>query len=451
MKLAIVGTGYVGLVTGVCFAEVGHEVVCVDLDRDKVERINAGDPPIFEAGLPELLERNVAAGRLKATTDVSEAVAGAAVSMIAVETPFDGKNIDLRSVGRAATDVGNALRSESGYHVVCVKSTVVPGTTSGMVAPLIEKASGKRLGVDLGIAMNPEFMAEGTAIDDCMNPDRVVIGADTARAAAVIAGLYEPFTGIDVVVTNTATAETIKYAANSFLATVISFANEIGNLCAAVGGVDVVDVMEGVHLDRRLSPILPAGRIRPGLLSFLFPGTGFGGSCFPKDVKALVSFGEQLGQPMRILKAVVETNSLQPAVTVDLCRSALGSVRGKRVAVLGLAFKPGTADVRESPAVPIIRALVQEGASVVAHDPLAIDNMKPVVADIPVEFDSDLQEVIRGADAIVLVTAWPAYRNIDEMIPARSTPVIDGRRLLDRRRFEQYRGIGLGQLDGHAN
>jgi UDPglucose 6-dehydrogenase/GDP-mannose 6-dehydrogenase len=235
-----------------------------------------------------------------------------------------------------------------------------------------------------------------------------------------------------------------KYAANSFLATVISFANEIANLCTEVGGVDAIDVMRAVHMDRRLSPLLPQGRITPGLMSFLSPGTGFGGSCFPKDVKALVSFGVRIGQSMRILDAVLETNRLQPALTVGLVREELGSLKGKRVAVLGLAFKPGTDDVRESPAISIIRSLVNEEAHVAAHDPIAIDSMKAELPNIIVNYCSDLREVTRGADAIVLVTSWPEYQNIHKYANVKSIPVIDGRRFLDKRQFERYRGIGLG-------
>ena len=249
-----------------------------------------------------------------------------------------------------------------------------------------------------------------------------------------------------VLVTDPASAEMIKYASNAFLATVISFANEIANLCATVGAIDVVDVLAGVHLDRRLSPITATGRIRPGLMSFLLPGTGFGGSCFPKDAKALISYGEQLGQPMRILSAVMETNLKQPGVTLSLVRTELGSLKGRRVAVLGLAFKPGTDDVRESPAEPILRALVSEGASVAAHDPIAIESMQRVLAGLPVDYGTDLAATVSGADAIVLVTSWPEYANLAALLVGRDVPVIDGRRFLNPGDFVRYRAIGRREV-----
>jgi UDPglucose 6-dehydrogenase/GDP-mannose 6-dehydrogenase len=283
-----------------------------------------------------------------------------------------------------------------------------------------------------------------------MQPDRIVIGAVDERSAEAIRRLYAPFATTDLVVTTPATAEMIKYTANSFLATVISFSNEIANLCAAAGGIDVVEVMRGVHLDRRLSPIRPEGRVRPGLMSFLFPGTGFGGSCFPKDVKALVSYGRQLDQSMRILDAVVATNRLQPAVTLGLLRDELGRLEGRRIAVLGLAFKPGTDDVRESPAEPIVRALVASGAEVFAHDPLAIDTMRRVLGDLPVRYVADPASAVRAADAVVLVTSWPEYASLDTLLAGCDVLVVDGRRFLDPAKFRRYRGIGRRDIKSSA-
>lgn len=445
MKITIIGSGYVGLVSGAGLAEVGHEVVCVDVNSSKIQSINSGVSPIYEKGLDELLLKNVSAGRLRATTDLKEAIVGADVSIIAVGTPFDGKEIDLSYIRQAATDIGKALQHAAAYHVVCVKSTVVPGTTQSVVGPLLEEVSVRKLGVDLGLCMNPEFLAEGSAVKDFMEPDRIVIGASDARAAALMQSMYKPFGVTDLVLTTLTTAEMCKYAANSFLATVISFSNEIANLCAAVGEVDAIDVMKAVHMDRRLSPLLPQGRITPGLMSFLLPGTGFGGSCFPKDVKALVSFGSKIGQPLPILEAVVETNQRQPDVTVGLVRSELGTLRDKRIAVLGLAFKPGTDDVRESPAIGVIAALLREGASVVAHDPIAIESMKRAHPNSAVLYCETLDDTLDDVDAIVLVTSWPEYERIHDLVKSRSVPVIDGRRFLDKTLFAHYSGIGLGK------
>lgn len=442
MNVVVIGTGYVGLVSAVCFAEIGHDVVCVDLDPVKVDRINKGLAPISEPGLDEILARHVASGRVRATVGVGTSLRNADISMIAVGTPFDGRTIDLKYVRQAAADIGHALADAPSHHVVCVKSTVVPGTTDGVVGPILEQTSGRTIGVNLGLVMNPEFLAEGTAVRDFMEPDRIVIGASHPAAADVMRRLYSPFKSTDVVVTTTATAEMIKYTANSFLATVISFANEIGNLCAAVGDVDVMDVMAGVHLDRRLSPLTASGRVRPGLMSFLLPGTGFGGSCFPKDLKALVAFGERLGEPMRILKSVVDTNREQPEVTLRLLTDALGDVKGRHVTVLGLAFKPGTDDVRETPAEPIIRALVAAGADVTAHDPIAIHGMQAVLSSLPVRYTTDLADAVRGAAAVILVTSWPEYRSLSTLLDP-GVAVIDGRRFLAKDAFANYRGIGL--------
>lgn len=445
MKITIIGAGYVGLVSGAGLAEVGHDVVCVDVDFSKTQSINSGVSPIYENGLDELLLKNVSSGRLRATTDIQQAMLGADVSMIAVGTPFDGQEIDLSFVRQAATDIGNALQYAAAYHVVCVKSTVVPGTTQSVVRPLLEKVSDRRLGVDLGLCMNPEFLAEGSAVRDFMEPDRIVIGASDLRAFRMMESIYKPFGTPDLVMTTPTTAEMCKYAANSFLATVISFSNEIANLCAAVGEVDAIDVMQAVHMDRRLSPILPEGRLTPGLMSFLLPGTGFGGSCFPKDVKALVSFGSRIGQPLPILGAVLETNKMQPNVTVGLVRTELGTLRNKRIAVLGLAFKPDTDDVRESPAINIIATLLQEGASVVAHDPIAIESMKRALPGSAVRYCETLDDALSDVDAIVLVTSWPEYKHIHDIVKSNSIPVIDGRRFLDKKQIARYSGIGLSK------
>jgi UDPglucose 6-dehydrogenase len=444
MKIVVIGTGYVGLVSGVCLAEIGHNVICIDIDSTKIDLINSGASPIHEVGLERLLQKNLSLGRFRATTDLIHSMEGADVSIIAVGTPFNGKDIDLTFIRQAAIDIAGSLRFVSSNHVVCVKSTVIPGTTEKVVGPILEKYSGRRIGVDLGLCMNPEFLAEGTAVTDFMTPDRIVIGAIDYRTACTIKSMYQAFSETDFVLTTPATAEMCKYAANSFLATVISFSNEIANLCSKVPGVDAIDVLRTVHLDRRLSPILPHGRIEPGLMSFLLPGTGFGGSCFPKDVKALASFGAEIGRPLRIMEAVLETNRLQPDVTVDMIRSALGTIRGKRITVLGLAFKPGTDDVRETPAISIIRALINEQAYVLAHDPIAVDSMKLAYPETSaVHYCQDLYDAISNIDAVVLVTSWPDYLSVFDILRSNSVPIIDGRRFFDKNDYMHYHGIGL--------
>jgi UDPglucose 6-dehydrogenase/GDP-mannose 6-dehydrogenase len=445
MKVAIIGTGYVGLVSGVCLAEKGHDVTCVDIDADKVVRINRGEAPIHEEGLDELLRRNVGA-RLRATTELTGAVQASELTMIAVGTPFDGARIDLTYIRTAARQIGEALAGSDEPHVVLVKSTVVPGTTDDVVAPILEEASGRKVGEGLGVGMNPEFLREGKAVEDFMNPDRIVIGATDPQAAARIRRLYQVFESTRILEVNCKTAEMIKYAANSLLATLISFSNEIGNMCAALGDVDVVQVQEGFHLDRRFMPVLENGeRMRPGFVSYLEAGCGFGGSCFPKDVKALIARGEEAGSPMRLLEQVIRINADQPMQMVERLERHFPELDGVEVAVLGLAFKPGTDDVRESPALPIVRYLRERGAGVRAFDPVAAHEADRALGDPGIRYVDTLAEAVHGADAIMLITRWDQFDRLAGLINGRENPplVIDGRRMLDPSAFTRYEGIGL--------
>lgn len=443
MRLSIVGTGYVGLVSGVGMAEVGHDVICVDTDQNKVDLINQGVSPIFEVGLDALLKKNVGS-RLTATTDLRSAVIGTDVTLIAVGTPFNGAQIDLTYVREAARQIGEVLADKAGYHTVVVKSTVVPGTTTNVVLPALEKASGKTAGDDFGVGMNPEFLAEGAAVVDFMSPDRIVVGGIDDRSRDALAELYASFPDATIIRTDTTTAEMIKYAANSLLATMISFSNEIGNLCASVG-VDSVEALNGVHLDKRLSPMSADGsRITPGFLSFLAAGCGFGGSCFPKDVKALIAFGQASGSPMPVLEAVMATNERQPARMLELLRRRVPDLVGARVAVLGMAFKPGTDDIRESPSLPVTRALLEAGAVVSAYDPIARSMAEPVF-DGAVRFEDTLDDVIKDVDAILVMTRWQHFERLPALLrmTGSSAAVIDGRRLIPKTAVDQYEGIGL--------
>ncbi len=445
MKISVVGTGYVGLVSGVCLAEKGHEVICVDIDADKVERINRGIPPIHERGLETLLRENLGS-RLRATTELREAVLATDLSLIAVGTPFDGSEIDLGYVVEAARQIGAALAEKPGYHVVVVKSTVVSGTTDQVVLPALEAASGKRAGTDFGVGMNPEFLREGDAIQDFMYPDRIVIGGIDERTTEVLAELYGVFPGVDVIRTSNQTAEMIKYTSNSLLATLISFSNEVGNLCASLGGIDVAEVMQGVHLDRRFSPILPDGsRLRPGFTTYLEAGCGFGGSCFPKDVKALVAHGRKAGAPMEILDAVIRVNARQPQEVLRLLGKHFPSLQGTTTAVLGLAFKPGTDDMRESPAIPVVQALQAQGAAIQAYDPVARHEAEKLFGNGTITYCDTLESAIRGAEAIVLMTRWEEFAALPDLLAGRDPQplVVDGRRMLDKRRVSRYEGIGL--------
>lgn len=445
MKIAVVGTGYVGLVSGVCLAEKGHDVVCVDNDLAKVERINAGVSPIHEAGLDELLKSNIG-GRLKATSDLKTAVLNSEVSLIAVGTPFDGDEIDLSYIRQVSADIGDALKDKTDYHVVVVKSTVVPGTTDTVVLPILEAHSGKKAGADFGLGMNPEFLREGVAIADFMYPDRIVIGGIDERTLEVLGDVYAPFSGVDIIKTNSKTAEMVKYTSNSLLATLISFSNEIGNLCAALGGIDAIEVMHGVHLDKRLSPILDNGeRVIPAITSYLEAGCGFGGSCFPKDVKALISHGKKEGQPMELLSSVISINRDQPRQVLDRLYKHFTDIEGTRVAVLGLAFKPDTDDMRESPAIPVVNELIANKASVSAYDPVAEEEARKLFPNDAIRYCSSIQETLEGAEAVLLLTRWGVFEQLPETLrQMKLNPlVIDGRRMLPKDSVERYEGIGI--------
>ncbi len=445
MRVSVIGTGYVGLVTGACLAEKGHTVVCVDKDESKVRKICNGIPPIFEVGLDRLLQKNVGTN-LSATTDLHASVINSEITLVAVGTPFDGREVDLSFIKEVSLQIGKALRHKRTYHSVIVKSTVVPGTTDDVVTPILEKASRKRIGVDFGVGMNPEFLTEGQAVEDFMFPDRIVLGGNDDRSVNTLEHLYSVFQGVPKVRTNNKTAEMMKYASNAMLATSISFANEIGNLCSALGGVDVVDVMKGVHLSKYLRPRSSTGEyVQAPLSSFFEAGCGFGGSCLPKDVKALIAHGEKAGVQMPLLCAVIKINERQPKRMLEMLKRSFPSLRGVRVAVLGLAFKPDTDDMRESPAIPIIRYLLAEGAIVLAYDPVAISEARKILDVQDVRFQNSLSEAVKDVEAIVLVTRWKEFEKLPEMLrEARTQPVVvDGRRMLDKNSIVKYAGIGL--------
>ena len=397
MKVVMVGAGYVGLVSGACFAEFGVDVTCVDVDASKIARLNDGEIPIYEPGLDDLVAQNRAQHRLDFTTDLPGAVATADLVFIAVGTPSrrgDG-HADLRYVYDAAREVAAALQ---GYTVVVDKSTVPVGTAREVRRILLETNPG----ADVDVASNPEFLREGAAISDFMRPDRVVIGVESERAEAVLRELYRPLNLIEtpIVVTSLESAELTKYAANAFLATKISFINEIAGLCEAVNA-DVHAVARGIGLDGRI------GR------KFLHPGPGYGGSCFPKDTLALVRTAQENDVPCRIVESAIEVNAGQRARMVRKIRRALGgSEAGKRIAVLGLTFKPETDDMRDAPALAILPALVERGAQIVAHDPHGIEEAKPLLPD-GVQYVDDLYAALLDADAVVLMTEWNVYRGMN--------------------------------------
>ncbi|MCS6288415.1 MAG: UDP-glucose/GDP-mannose dehydrogenase family protein [Nitrospira sp.] len=448
MKISVMGTGYVGLVSGTCLAERGHLVTCIDIRSEVVQEINAGRPPIHEIGLANLLRSVCDKGMLSATTDAKTAILDSDVTLICVGTPTVDGRMDMSQIVAAAKEVGSALASKRGYHVVAVKSTVLPGTTEGPVKAAIESHSGKKVGDGWGLCMNPEFLREGRAVEDFRVPDRIVVGATDSLTAEVFLKVYADFT-CPKLVTTPRTAEMIKYVSNSLLATMISFSNEIGNMCSAVPGVDARLVWKGVHLDRRLTPINGQVGGAAGVTEYLWHGLGFGGSCFPKDVAALRSFGRTVGEQTRMLDAVLDINADQPLRMVALLEKEL-NLAGKTVAVLGLAFKPGTDDLRESPALPLVAELRKKGAKVLAHDPIAMPHAKKRPEFRDVVFAEDWAEALRKSDACCLVTAWPEYRNIQPTDFSKlmtSALVIDGRGVFEPASMAAagvvWRGVGF--------
>jgi UDPglucose 6-dehydrogenase/GDP-mannose 6-dehydrogenase len=444
VRVSIIGAGYVGTVTGACLADAGHDVIVVDQEVEKVDAIEAGRAPFFEPGLDEVLARTT--GRsLRATTDLDRAVATTELTLVAVGTPSGPTGIDLAAITVAVRAIGETLRSKRDYHTVVVKSTVVPGTTDSVVVPLLEEASQKAPGSAYGVGVNPEFLTEGQAVADFMDPDRHVLGGIDERVRGVLTDLYVPFPATAPrIKTNTRTAEMIKYASNAVLATLISFSNEIADLCEEIGDVDVVEVMRGVHLSQYFSLKSDAGSVLAPITGFLEAGCGFGGSCLPKDVRALIAEGERLGLPVPILHAVLDVNERRAGRLVDVLERGVGDLRGRSVAVLGVAFKPDTDDVRESPAIPVTCELLDRGASVTLFD--------PVVRTVPDGIDSSavsvattLEKAIEGVDGIVLVTRWPAFGRLADILAGLDEPplVVDGRRMLDKDAIPRYSGIGL--------
>lgn len=432
MNVTIIGAGYVGLVTAVGLARVGHTATCVDRDNSRIDAIASGRAPFHEPGLDRLLRKHVTSGRLRATTDLRQALSRAQVSIIAVGTPSTDAGIDLRFIREAARDIGAELARLEPYHVVVVKSTVVPSTTDGVVRRELEAASGMVAGTDFGLAVNPEFLSEGRAVADFLSPDRIVIGAICERSRSVLSEMYAKF-GCPVVHTTPRNAEMIKYTANALQATLISFSNEIARICESVPGLDEETVMRGVHLDRCWSVAQPDRIGFAGAVSYLRAGVGFGGSCFPKDLRALRAFAYGEGVEVPILESVLCVNEQRPIQVVDLLEDSMGAVSGRRVAVLGLAFKPETDDIRESPGLRIARLLLKRGAEVVVHDPMVTIETAREELGADIQYAATITAAAADAEAIVIATGWDAYRTIDwaHIGPLMRCPLVfDGRQVV---------------------
>jgi UDPglucose 6-dehydrogenase len=449
MKIAIIGTGYVGLVTGVSLAALGHTVVCIGRDKEKIEKINKAKAPFFEPGLGEYLKKVISKKLLFAADKLKENVMSSEVIIIAVGTPTINNKIDLSAIEEVSKEIGVAIKNSKKYHVVVVKSTVVPTTTEKIVKPLLEEFS-KKSTKAFGLCMNPEFLREGQAIEDAMNPDRIVVGSIDKKSAQTFLKIYKKVK-TPKLITNLATAEMIKYASNALFATLISYSNEIARICETVGNIDAVDVWSGVHLDKRLSPMVGKKRVTPGVTGFIFSGCGYGGSCFPKDTKALVNFADSINVNPQLIKNVIDVNVSQPQRMVDLLKETVTDLKNKKIVVLGLAFKPNTDDVRESPAFPIIDLLLKEKARVFAHDPQAYKNGKKTQLESKgVTISSTVSSALESADALLLVTAWDEYKKITPSLLRKKMKkplVIDGRRLFSKEKFLNagiiYKGIGF--------
>lgn len=413
MRISVIGGGYVGLVSAVCFAQLGHTVELIEIDIDRASSISQGSPQIYEKSLEALLSKH-----LEKSFHVStayDAIPDTDISFICVGTPEgDNGDPDLSIVQSACQSLGRSLRDKDSYHVVVVKSTVPPGATEGLVVPTVLKHS-QRAGDETGFCMNPEFLREGRAVEDFMHPDRIIIGSNDSRAGDRAESAYR---GIEapIIRTGIKSAEMIKYASNAFLATKISFANEMGNLCKRLD-IDVYEVMKGVGMDHRISP------------HFLNAGAGFGGSCFPKDLSALIALAQSLGEEPLILRSVLKVNERQPARILELLQKKIGRLEGKRIAVLGLAFKNDTDDIRESRSIPVIMKLKEKGANIAGYDPKATRSMRKLIQDI--EYCSTAADALRGADACLVMTEWPEFGLLDEEFDLmKNRVIIEGRKIL---------------------
>ena len=437
MKIAIVGTGYVGLVTGTCFAEMGVDVTCVDVQKEKIENLKNGIIPIYEPGLESMVNRNRDAGRLNFTTDLTEVLDEVEIVFSAVGTPPDEDgSADLKYVIEVARTIG---RNMNKYVLVVTKSTVPVGTAKKVKAAIQEELDKRGVEIPFDVASNPEFLKEGAAIKDFMSPDRVVVGVESEKAQKLMTKLYRPFllNNFRVIFTDIPSAEMIKYAAKSMLATRISFMNDIANLCELVGA-DVNMVRKGIGSDSRIGS------------KFLYPGCGYGGSCFPKDVKALIKTAEKNGYTMRVLRAVEEVNEAQKSILFDKVQKRFdGDLQGKKVAIWGLAFKPDTDDMREAPSLVLIEKLLAAGASVSVYDPIAMEECKRRIGDV-VTYAKDIYDATLDADALMVVTEWKEFRLPSWAVLMRSMKqpiVIDGRNIYDRHELAeqgfQYSCIGV--------
>jgi UDPglucose 6-dehydrogenase len=443
-RISIIGAGYVGLSTAVGFASKGYKILIIEQDKQKVALINKGILPFYETGLEELLQEVVKKGSLRCVLNCEETILNTDVTFIAVGTPGlpDG-SIDLQYIEKSACEIGESLRKKNKYHLIVIKSTVVPTTTNNVIKPAIEKHSGKQCGAGFGLCVNPEFLVEGAALHDTLNPDRIVIGEYDKKSGAILESLYNDFYGVNIppiIKTNPQNAELIKYANNAFLAMKISFINQIANLCQRIPNADVEVIAGAIGLDKRIGPL------------FLRAGLGWGGSCFPKDLKALLKSSKSLGASLPLTEATLFINEAQPLKAVQLAEGLLGGLRNKKIAILGLAFKPETDDMRNAVSIRIVEELMRRDAKIVAYDPAAKDTATKVFRN-KLECCKSALECINGADCAIAVTEWPEFSKLepeDFISRMRNPSLIDGRRIYDPKKFSRklkYIAIGRGSMD----
>jgi UDPglucose 6-dehydrogenase len=440
--LTFFGLGHVGLTCATCFASRGFRVIGFDVDPQKIELIKAGKSPFYEPQVEELLRKALENRLLSLTYDPLEAVENSDITFVTVGTPSnpDG-SINLDQVKDASVQIGKALSRKNYYHLVVVRSTVVPGTVEKIVKPIIENYSGKKCGEEWGLCFNPEFLREGSAVEDMFNPDRIIIGEYDKTSGEILEHLYRDFYGDNtprIIRTNIVNAELVKYANNAFLAMKISFINMIANLCQKIPGTDVEVIAECIGLDKRIGPL------------FLKAGAGWGGSCFRKDIEALLDFAIKNGIELPLLEATLKINNTQPYRLVELTKELIGDLRGKRISVLGLAFKPGTDDMRDAVSIKIIKKLLEEGAKVVVYDPKAMDNARKIFGDT-IEYAKSVEDCLRDSECALIVTEWEEFKKLtpQNFIELMKTPaVVDGRRIYNAEIFSaklKFAAIGLGK------
>lgn len=442
MKISIIGMGYVGLVTGLCFCEFGHEVTCLEKDQKKIFDLNKNKEIIYEPGLKKLLKKHLNKNFF-ASQDVRKAILNTEVTFVAVGTPFEKGKFNTKHLKSAAKEIGLSLKYKKKFHVIVVKSTVLPGTTDIIIKKEIEKYSGKKVKKNFGLSMNPEFLREGEAIYDFMSSDRIIIGYDNPNTKIMVDKVYKKFKNVPILYTNNKTAELIKYTSNSLFANLISFSNEISNIGDKIGDINFNEVLKGVSLDRRIATKVKNKLIFPGIVSYLEPGCGFGGSCFPKDVKALSFLAKKLKSSNKLLKGVMETNDKQINKLFTIILQNVSKDK-KNILILGSAFKPGTDDIRESPSIKLIKKLLKsKKVNIELFDPVATKNTKKIFKN-KIIYAEDLSNSIRGKNLIIVMTKWSKFKSLHKKIPKNLNPlVIDPRRFLDPKKFKKYIAFGI--------